>query len=35
MLECVNFSEQPRAVTEEDGKKWERQEMKGRKIKMK
>jgi len=33
MLECVHFSEQPHAVTEEDGKKWERQEMKGRKPK--
>jgi hypothetical protein len=27
------FLEQPRAVIEEDGKKWERQEMKGRKPK--
>jgi len=35
MLECVNFSEQPRAVTEEDGNKWERQEMKERKLKTK
>jgi hypothetical protein len=33
MSECVHFSEQPRALTEEDGKKWERQETKGRKPK--